>query len=296
MDCGSGMAFQLVYYNVLMGILRSIRFILNQAMILQRLPFFLMGAFFLVFGRICYALFGWHRFFVMGIKWTLRVSFWCRGIRLDVRLPKGRSLRDYNGIHTCNNFHMAYWVLFVHLPYDHLIISNDAFFSSGTFNSVLFLLGFFPEEYGLTPDNFKSSESRLDDYLDQSFSFWQPVFFEYRDFNPLPYAVILALKHELPIHVWKIRSGGALDLVHWLKPRRVSLQLVNEVPISRRYPLTISAFYQTVLQHFGPALNEEIQVRQRAPGMPPTGTDLAKDKIASAKKFVEELEKEGPFQ
>ena len=67
-------------------------------------------------------------------------------------------------------------------------------FSSGTFNSVLFLLGFFPEEYGLTPDNFKSSESRLDDYLDQSFSFWQPVFFEYRDFNPLPYAVILALK------------------------------------------------------------------------------------------------------
>ena len=142
MDCGSGMAFQLVYYNVLMGILRSIRFILNQAMILQRLPF-LMGVFFLVFGRICYALFGWHRFFVMGIKWTLRVSFWCRGIRLDVRLPKGRSLRDYNGIHTCNNFHMAYWVLFAHLPYDHLIISNDAFFLQVRLTLSYFYLVFF---------------------------------------------------------------------------------------------------------------------------------------------------------
>tara|TARA_B100000674_G_scaffold212158_1_gene173853 strand:- start:3037 stop:3909 length:873 start_codon:yes stop_codon:yes gene_type:complete len=290
------MAYQVIYYNALMAVLRLIRSVLHQIMILQRLPFLLMGAFFLVVGRLFYALFGWHRFFVMGMKWTLRVSFWVRGIRLSVHLPTDGSLRDYSGIHVCNNFHMAYWVLFAHLPYDHLIISNDAFFSSKMFRPMLFLLGFFPEEHGLTPDNFKSVESRLDDYLDQSFSFWQPVFVEYRDMHPLPYAVIMALKHERPIYVWTIQSGGSLDLVHWLKPRRVSLRLVNEVAISRRYPLTISAVYQTLNQHFGPPLNEDIRARQQAPGMPPTSTDLARKKIARAKKSAEELEKEGPFQ
>ena len=290
------MAFQLVYYNFLMILLRSVRLVLEQLMLVQRLPFLLLAGGFIGIGRLFYSLFGWHRFFVMGLKWTLRVAFWFRGIRLVMDTPNSQSFKDYSGIHLCNNFHLAYWVLFAYLPYDHLIISNDAFFSPHMFRSTLFLLGFYPQEYGMTPDNFKSFESRLDPYLDQSFSLWQPVFFEYRDSEPLPYGVILALKHEQQINVWKIHSGESLDLVHWFRRRKVVLQLVNQVAISRRYPLTISAFYQTIHQHFGQPLTDEMSARQSAPGMPPSNTDLAREKIATAKKFAEELEKEGPFQ
>ena len=290
------MGVELIYYNALMLFLRSIRFVVQQLMLVQRLPFLVFGALFIVFGRLSYALFGKHRFFLLCLKWLFRVSFWFRGIRLVVEAPNDKSLKECFGIHMCNNFHLAYWVLFAYLPYDHLIISNDVFFSNEMFRSMLFLFGFYPQEYGLTPDNFKSFESRLDVYLDQKFSLWQPIFFEYRDSESLPYGIVMALKHDLPINVWKFHFCESLDRVHWLNRRKIILQLVNQVAISRRYPLTISAFYQTVEQHFGRPLTDDKLARQSVPGMPPSSTDLAKEKIAAAKKLADKLESEGPFQ
>ena len=146
------------------------------------------------------------------------------------------------GIHLCNDFYMSYWLLFAYLPYDHLIVPSDAFFSNEWFRSMLFVFGFYPQEHGMTPDNFKEFDSRMDVYLDQGFSFWQPVFFEYRETDALPYAVVMALKHQLPIHIWKFNDVDGLDFVHWLNRRRIQLTLVEEVAISRRVALTISAF------------------------------------------------------
>ena len=296
LDLGIVMVFQLIFFNSLISVLQSFRFFVGQVMLIQRLPFLLLAGFFIGFGRLMHALFGWHRFFVMGLKWTFRLAFFMRGIRVVGDGASRQRLSKMAGIHICNDFHLSSWLMFAYLPYDHLIIPNDAFFSPKWIRATLFLLGFYPQEHGMTPENFKAFDSRLDPYLDQGFSIWQPVFFEYRDTDALPYGVIMALKREVPIHVWKFHSVHALDRVHWLNRCTVELQLVNQVAMSRRYPLTISAFYQTISQHFGASLTQKMSDLQSAPGMPPSSTDIAREKIASAKKIAEELESEGPFQ
>ena len=50
----------------------------------------------------------------------------------------------------CNNFNMAVGID-VCFTYDHLLIAVDPFFKSSWFRPLLFLLGFYPQEHGITP-------------------------------------------------------------------------------------------------------------------------------------------------
>ena len=288
------MGIELIAYSALIMALRAVRFCLMQLMLIQRMPFLLMGAFFLGVGRVCYAAFGWHRWFVQGIKWTLRVAFFFRGIRVVVDAPTLRRLDEGAGIHICNDAYLAQWLLFSVAPYRQLIISPDAFFSDQWLRPLLFLLGFYPQEHGLRPENFKTVASRLDPYLAQGFSVWQPVYMDYRETEPLPYGVIMALKHGRPVHVWKFHDIQGLDGVHWLKRRRVRLECLTQVAISRRHALTISAYYQTIQQHFGPPLTQRMTSLSQAPGMPPSSREIATAVIERSKRMSRESENEAP--
>ncbi len=274
-------------------LLQLVRACLAQLMLLQRVPILILGASLILCTRLSYALFGRHRIFLLMLKWTFRIGFFFRGIHFSIQPSDQPSVYDLPGIHVCNDFHMSYWLLFAFLPYDHLIVPTDAFFSNDWFRATLFIFGFMPQEYGMTPTNFKSFDSRLDVYLDQGFSVWQPVFFEYRDLNSLPYAVIMAIKHQMPIHIWRCDPVAQLDAVHWLKRRKITLTLVNEVAISRRYALTISAYYEAISRYFGPSLIAELTDLKSAPDMPPSNTDLARQKIKESQRIARELENEG---
>ena len=288
------MVFQVAFYRFLIGTLRLIRAIIAPVMLLQRLPIFIIGFCLIILTRLSSKAYSWHRFFLVQLRFVFRLGFFLRGIRLQIKtkLP----LRSLSGIHICNDFHLSYWLLFAYLPHDHLVISNDRFFATEWLRPLQFLFGFYPQEYGLTPDNYTVFDSRLDPYLNQGYSFWQPVYFQYRDTDALPYGVIMAMKHGLPIHVWQFESIDQLDFVHWLRRRVIRLELVNEIEISRRMALTLAAYSQTILKHFGKTLVDQQKEDRTAPGMPLNNTDLANQKLAQAKRLQRELENEDPLQ
>ena len=47
--------------------------------------------------------------------------------------------------------------------------------------------------------------------------------FRYRDADPVPYAVMLGLQGQVPVHVWRLTDVKELDMVHWLRRRTVAL-------------------------------------------------------------------------
>ena len=182
-------------------------------MVLQQLPMIGLFAIVIVLGRALYSLFKWHRPMVMALKYLLKASFFLRGIHFSLDIPNQRTLESMTGLHLCNDGHRLYWLLFAILPYDHLLVPVDHFFKSKLFRNTLFLLGFFPQEYGMTPENLEDFDSRLVPYLAQDFSVWQPVFFEFRDQQPIPYALILGLKVKRSVNIWKWYRTGKIKKV-----------------------------------------------------------------------------------
>ena len=160
------------------------------------------------------------------------------------------------------------------VPTKELIVAADSFFEPKFARSFLFFLGFVPQEYGITPNNLSSFESRLGPYLAQDFRVWQPVFFEYRDTDPVPYAVMLGLQGQVPVHVWQLTNVREFDTVHWLKRRTIALTHVAEVPYSKRMAIMLASYHHVVQQTFGLSEKADLQRRQTLPGMPEMPADL----------------------
>ena len=205
LDLDCIMAFQLALLNGLIFIVRQLRTVIVWIGLVQR--HLDLGFFVVIIGRLLFSFFGWHRPYVYGLKVVLRVAFFLRGIRVVVHPIKETPLTQMTGIHLVNHGDpLALWLLFAYLPYDHLVIANDELFDSSFFNSYLFLLGFMPQEHGIRPDNMASFDSRLAPYINQQFSFWQMVYFEYRDMDSLPYSIIMGLKFNIPLHLWQFKG------------------------------------------------------------------------------------------
>ena len=81
--------YKLIFYDTIITIFKYIRIGITQLMILQRLPVVLIAAILIVFTRCSYALFGRHRAVLMLLRFTFRVGFFLRGIRVSLHLPKG---------------------------------------------------------------------------------------------------------------------------------------------------------------------------------------------------------------
>jgi hypothetical protein len=279
------MVLQILWLNLLIYALTGCRAVLHQLMLIQRLPFLVVFTVFLVgvrFGPV-----RWHRFFLMGFRWVLRCSFYVRGIRVAM-VGNSNLTVVQGGVNVCNAISIGPWLLMAVLPYTHIMICQDAFFKN--FRPLLFLLGFYPQEYGVTPTNYQAFESRLTPYFNENYSIWQPVFFEYRDLNPLPYAVIMAIKHGRSVNVWKLHSADGLEFSHWLNRRVVRLELVSQVAMSRRMALTISAYNHTVNQYFGAPLTQTMSTIRSGSGTRRTNSDLAKETIQAAKQRSDEWE------
>lgn len=293
MGVSIAMVIQVALYQSLIGIARLVRFVLNQLMILQRLPFIAAFSLVIIVGRLGYSLFKWHRWMVVSLKYLLRAVFFFRGIRFTLDVPNHRSLASMKGIHICNDGHHLYWVLFAFLPYDHLIVPVDQFFNAIFARNMLFLIGFFPQEHGITPENLHDFDSRLSPYLAQGFSVWQPIFFEYRDQNPIPYALVLGLKLKQSVNMWKLYNSDHLERVHWLNRRTVQLTFLNQLPISRRLPLTIAAYQECVGRYFGQTLTQKYS---KGGGFRSSLSkkEIAKQTFESSKKDVAGPENEAP--
>ena len=282
------MDLYVIGYNFLFGILRTMRGALQWVSLVQRLPFLIMGAFIVVTGRLGHALFGWHRWYLGGIKWLLRISFFCRGIH--IKRPS-----DWpSGVHVLNNDGRVPWLLLAALPHKDLIVALDAFFEPKFLRSFLFLLGFVPPEYGISPTNLSAFKSRLAPYLDQDFRIWQPVFFEYRDSDPVPYVVMLGLQGQMPIHVWQLTDVKELDMVHWLRRRTVALTHVAEVPYSKRMAIMLASYRHVVQQTFGEPEKADLQRRQTLPGMPEMPAEFARKKMADIQAVAQSFETPPP--
>ena len=169
------------------------------------------------------------------------------------------------------------------------------FFHPKAYRSFLFLLGFVPQEYGITPSNLATFESRMAPYLAQGFRIWQPTFFQYRDTDPVPYALTLGIQANVPIHLWQLRNSSHLNRVHWLSRRWIELQHVSEVPSSKRLAVTLASYHHLVQQTYGLTESAALGERQRQPGMPPTPAEIARIKLDKAKSAIDALDDPDAF-
>lgn len=289
------MVIKIILLTSVIKIIRAIKLVLVWGSLIQRLPIYLLFFLVCLIGRVLYGLFGVHGFYVKGVKLCLRISFFLRGIRIKWQVPNHKAASAMLGVHLVNHSdQLVQWILFAHLPYNHLMVVPDQFFNFKAINSFLFLLGFTPQEYGITPDNLAQFESRLTPYLNEGFSVWQPVYFEYRDLDALPYNFIMGLKLAVPINIWKLHHAKQLDQVHWLNRRVLVLEWLSLIPTSKRMAVTIATFHQTIHTHFGGTDIEQRKRRLRDPKMPPLPSTIARQKILEQKKMQQELESEFP--
>jgi hypothetical protein len=200
------------------------------------------------------------------------------------QVPKqGPKLGD-GGIHICNNGQHVGWLLFMVLPYKSLVVMVDQLFSSGWWNPTLFLLGFYPKEHGVTPNMVADWRFGIAPYLAQGFGVWEPVYFEYRDVQEAPYVIKLAIQQGVPVHVWKVTGEKRLDKVSWLRRRVVKVSYITDIPMSQRVAVSMAVYEQTIETWFGPVASQVQSNVERAPGMPQSSKNLAKQTIVSSKK------------
>ncbi len=290
------MVTKIIAFRISIFIARAIRFALGCVSMLLQMPFFFAVTVIIGIGWLGYRLFGWNRLMVRSLKVLIRFSFLFRGVHIQYQLPDGKSFDSIQGLNICNHGSNIYWILFSVLPYDHLIVPVDEFFSAKSYRSLLFVLGFIPQEHGITPESMESFESRIQPYIEQDFSFWQPCFFDYRDTEPLPYLLLMALKFNQSINIWSVKGLDHLTKVSWIRRVWIRIELISTVAISRRLPVTIAAYEQCLVQNFGPPESEKFATQNRPSGLPPSNTEIAKQKIATAKKQLSELENEGLSQ
>ncbi|MEC8678510.1 MAG: hypothetical protein VXX85_06625 [Candidatus Margulisiibacteriota bacterium] len=287
------MVVKIIALTLVIKLIRAIKFILVWASLIQRLPIYALFLFTSIMGRLLYGVFGFHGFYVKGIKACVKLGFFLRGIRIKWKNPKHKAMLDLHGVHLVNQSDsLMAWALFAYLPYNHLMVVSDEFFNFKAINSFLFLLGFMPQEYGITPENLKSFESRLTPYLAEEYGVWQPVHFEYRDLDALPYAFIMGLKSAVSINIWKLHGAKKLDHVHWLNRRVLVLEWLSSVPISKRMAVSIATFHNTIHTHFGGTDIEQRKRRLRDPKMPPLPSTIARQKILDARALQQGLENE----
>ena len=132
---------QLVLIQTSTLIAQGIRFILRQCMLVQRASIYFGRVAIILIGKVLYQLFKWHKPMVIGLQWLFRVGFFLRGIHIKFDY-KNQQPPQHSGLHLCNYGSYVYWILFSVLPYKHLIIAYDEFFSFKLVQQVLFLLGF----------------------------------------------------------------------------------------------------------------------------------------------------------
>ena len=239
------MDIQLVALQLVLGMIRVIQYVFGWMGLLHRIPLILVGGMIVGIGRLTTAWFGWHRWWVVGFKWWVRCLLRLRGIWVSIPRPLSTAINVVN-----LSDPLVSWILFAHTPYDHLIIPPDAHFGGRFFRPYLFLMGFFPAEHGIHPRELMNFQSRLTPYVQQEFSFWCPVAFEYRDTDTLPYGVIMAIKHSVTLNLWKLTDSEQLGYVHWLRPRRLQLTFLTSIPLSKRRSLTTAVYRQAVDRYF----------------------------------------------
>ena len=175
-----------------------------------------------------------------------------------------------------------------------MIVCYDEFFSIQYFRSYLFLLGFYPQEYGYKIDDFESFEYRLTPYLDAGMSVWQPVMMQYSDVNPVPYALVLGLKHALSVSFWKVHNMRDIELTHWLNRRRVRIECVHQLAIGRRLPVTLAQYHQTIATFFPRDPRDDVMSASQLYGSKKTGAQIA-EKIRAAASEVPDSDHPDPF-
>jgi hypothetical protein len=273
---------------------RVTRFPFQGVLFVAQLPLLLVGCVGVLGGWALYKTLKVHRPMVYSLKWTLRVGMWVRGIHIRVEGPKDGQGLHMPGLHVCNDAQSVAWILFAALPYNSLILPLQAFFSNGWINAILFLMGFYPKEHGIHPEDVHQWPFRVTPYVEQGFGVWEPVYFEYRDMQEVPYILKLAIQRRQPLHVWSVTGTEGLYKVHWLWRRVVRLRYITEIPISRRLPVSMGVYEHTIQTWFGPVLTHVVTQTSPGSGMPTRSSVLAKEKIASAKKERDGLETEGP--
>ena len=152
------------------------------------------------------------------------------------------------------------------------------FFSTKLARSFLFLLGFYPQEYGYSINNYQATSFRLDPYLDQGFSVWQPIYFSIPGFQSVAICAILGLKRQSTVSIWTIDSLKHIEMAHWLNRRTVQIELVHQLSIGRRLSVTLASYHQTIARFFPEVVSERAVDSLKGFDSKLTNSDSAKPK------------------
>lgn len=291
--CALGNGMVIVALNGLWGMIRLLRIILVWGTLIQRLPMGVALAVAIAMMRLCYRWPRAHRRALGIVKWLFRVSLWFRGIRFTVDGPSGAEYPS--GLHLCNESDpLMAWVLFAHLPTHHMMVMPDIFFSSTILRAWLFMMGFMPQEHGISPESVATYPSRMRPYIAAQYSVWQPVLFAYRDTQAIPYGLILAIMMQTPLMIWHVTEGESLMFAHWLRPRRIRLTYKTAIMPSKRMVLTIAMYHRAIQTHFGDSQLRQLSRPQMAEQRPPLPNEIAKKRFLNRRKNRSVSETESP--
>lgn len=226
----------------------AFRFLVTSIGLAQRLPYIAIYLLGLAAVLLLYKIAKTHRLLIRFHSVMFRLFFMLNGIR--IKADKEALSKLSHAVVISNYFSgIDLAVLFVLLPYEKLQFLPPNFFKAFPFKSLLHLLGFYPKETEFDIRNYKSKSFSADPYAESGYLLIESVRVASQSHQPIPYVLMLAIKHNLRIVYLELRGNENSKYATIFKPRTITATIVDEAVVSKRIDLTVM-HYRRVLERF----------------------------------------------
>ncbi|MBT5856369.1 hypothetical protein HOH87_07050 [bacterium] len=231
--------------RLLFGLIRAV---LVPLTMIQRLPIALLFFIGFMLIWIIAKLTRLNRLLVAYVKMSMGIYLFMNGIRLKVDKQVIADCEDKVLIvNSMNPFDMI--LLFKALPYRKITVMPPQFFSKGWMRYAFYALGIYPAETLYDIRNYKQKPFRLDRYLKAEFTLAEGVAIMNQDVEPIPYSVMLALKHKKPIRCLMMKGSEQRTWATFFTRKTIRLSVLGDIPVGRRPQMAI-LLYQNHLKTY----------------------------------------------
>ena len=134
-------------------------------------------------------------------------------------------------------------ILYLVLPYHSLVFVDPHYFAgSKILKTLLHQGGFYPREAQFDFQLFRKQDFIGDPYAKSGFLLGELVRPERQNYEPIPYVLMLAIKHSLSIHCLLIKGSEKIPYATWLTPVRIEVSLIQSILPNKRLESTIAQY------------------------------------------------------
>lgn len=218
---------------------------------LQRLPLLLFYGF---WGIICYPIYrltNQNAVMIVYFKICVRLFWLLNGIWIsntDVFKKWGPSVIIVN-----YKSQMDYIILATLLPTKRVGILPDFYFKDlpetakelSIYQRAILSLGFFPAE-PFTVFTYTQETFQIDPFLEAKFYLSECVELKNHHNQKIPYALMLAIKHQIPVHIIDFKNSEKAILASFFAPRLIKITHIESIAPSDNIQQMINSFHQCI--------------------------------------------------